>query len=50
MKCWGEIPNEVLAREYSLHHQIVNEKIVNNDKNDFYTKRVGYTLNTGINL
>ena len=35
MKCWEEIPNEVLVRVYSLHHQIVNAMIVKNGKNDF---------------
>ena len=50
MKCWEEMQNEVLARTYELHHQIVNAMIVNNCKSDFYTKRVGYTLDAGINL
>ena len=34
MKCWEEMQNEVLARAYSLHHQIVNTMIVNNGKNN----------------
>ena len=38
MKCWEEMPNEVLARAYSLHHQIVNAVIVNNEKNIFIRK------------
>ena len=50
MKCWEEMPNEVLAWAYALHRQIVNAMIVNNGKNNFYTKRVGYTLDTGSNL
>ena len=49
-KCWEEMPNEVLARTYSLHRQIVNVMIVNNGKNDFNTKMVNYILNTGSNL
>ena len=50
LKCWEEMPNEVLAWAYALHHQIVNAMIVNNGKNNFYTKRVGYTLDAGSNL
>ena len=50
MECWEEMPNEVLARAYSLHHEIVNAVIVNNEKNIFYTKRLGYTLDAGSNL
>ena len=45
MKCWEEIPNEVLAREYALHRQIVNAMIVNNGKNNFLYEKGG--LNFG---
>ena len=41
MKCWEDIPNEVLARVYSLYHQIVNTMIVNNDKHDFLYEKGG---------
>ena len=41
MKCWEEITNEVLAREYSLHRQIVNAMIVNNGKNYFLYEKGG---------
>ena len=47
-KCWEEIQNEVLARAYLLYHQIVNTMIVNNGKNDFYTKRVKYILDAEV--
>ena len=41
MNCWEEMPNEVLAQAYSLHHQIVNAIIVNNGKNDFLYEKGG---------
>ena len=49
-KCWEEIPNKVLERTHSLHHQIVNTMIVNNGKNDFLYKRVDCILDAGNNL
>ena len=42
MKCWEDIPNEVLARVYSLYHQIVNTMIVNNGKNDLLYGKGGF--------
>ena len=44
MKCWEEMPNEVLARANSLHHQIVNAMIVNNGKNVFFIRKGWVTL------
>ena len=41
MKYWEEMPNEVLARAYALHHQIVNAMIVSNGKNDFLYEKGG---------
>ena len=39
------MPNKVLARAHSLHHQIVNVMLVNNGKNNFLYEKDG--LNFG---
>ena len=41
MKCWKERSNEVLARTYSLYHQIMNTMIVKNGKKNFLYEKVG---------
>ena len=39
MKCWKERSNEVLARTYSLYHQIMNTMIVKRRQEEFSIRK-----------
>ena len=41
IKSWNETPEEVLARAYSIYHQIINAIIKHNGKDDFLYKKGG---------